>query len=188
MMLDTRYWFLSNIQYPISNIQYPISISTSQFFIHGSVVLAVIQKGLYKILLVDDDLNCLDAIEQIMQRDGYETFPISEGSKAVEVITENNIDLAIVDFNMPDMDGIHVIKQIKRVKRDMPVILVTAQPSREVKIASIEAGAFSFISKPIDIPNFRQTVAEALQSPKLRNGELRRNIVFVKWIRWIINR
>lgn len=145
----------------------------------------MIQKGLYKILLVDDDPNCLDAIEQLMQRDGYETFPISEGSKAVKVVVENSIDLAIVDFNLPDMDGLHVIQQIKRIKQNIPVILVTAQPSKEIKIASLEAGAFSFIPKPIDIPKLRQTVAEALQPSSLRNEGFKRDIVFVKWIRWI---
>jgi len=148
----------------------------------------MIQKGLYKILLVDDDPNCLDAIEQLMQRDGYETFPISEGSKAVKVVVENSIDLAIVDFNLPDMDGLHVIHQIKRIKQNIPVILVTAQPSKEIKIASLEAGAFSFISKPIDIPKLRQTVVEALQPSSLRHEEFKRDIVFVKWIRWIIRK
>lgn len=146
----------------------------------------MIQRISYKILLVDDDPNCLDAIDQLMQRDGYETLPISQGLDAIKIVTEKIIDLAIVDYNLPDIDGIKIIRQIKRTKPYIPVIMVTAQPSTEVRMASLEAGAYSFISKPINIPNFRQVVAEALQSPRLRNGE--RKMVFVKWIRWIVNR
>ena len=151
----------------------------------------MIRRDSYKILLIDDDPNCLDAIDQLMQRDGYETFPISEGINAVKVIIEKSVDLAIVDFNLPDMDGLHVIQQIKRTKPDIPVILMTAQPSQEIKMASLKVGAYSFIPKPINIPRFRQIVAEALQSPtpsRMGNGEVRRNMVFVKWIRWIIHR
>lgn len=148
----------------------------------------MIQRSSYKILLVDDDPNCLDAIDQLMQRDGYETLPISEGRSAVKIIMENSFDLAIVDYNLPDIDGIHIIRQIKRTKPNMPVVMVTAQPSNELKMASLEAGAYSFISKPINIPVLRQIVAEALQFPQMNNGEIRRKTVFVKWIRWIINR
>ncbi len=151
-------------------------------------VLSMIQGNSYKILLVDDDPNCLDAIDQLMQRDGYETLPISEGRSAVKVIMEDSIDLAIVDYNLPDMDGLNIIRQIKRTKPYIPVIMVTAQPSNELKMASLAAGAYSFMSKPINIPVLRQIVAEALQFPQINNGEIRRKTVFVKWIRWIIHK
>lgn len=146
----------------------------------------MIHEGLYKILLVDDDPNCLDAIDQIMRRDGYETFPVGEGQSAVNVVIKNHIDLAIIDFNLPDMDGLHVIYEIKRLRPGIPVILMTAEPSKEVRLASLEAGAYSFIPKPINIPNFRQMIAKALQSPKLRSVEIRREFFFVRLVsRWI---
>ena len=142
----------------------------------------------YRILLVDDDPNCLNAIDQILRRAGYETFPITEGRAAVELVRENNVDLAIVDFNMPDMNGLDVLYEIRRLRRNFPVLLMTAEPSRELRLASLEAGAYSFISKPINIPSFRQTVAKALQSPRVRTVEVRRQYVFTRWIRWIRHR
>jgi two-component system response regulator PilR (NtrC family) len=148
----------------------------------------MIHESGYRILLVDDDPNCLEAIDQILRREGYETFSIGEGRAAVRVIMENDIDLAIVDFNLPDMDGLHVLYEMKRVRRNFPVIVMTAEPSKEVRLASLEAGAYSFVPKPINIPNLRQLVAKALQSPRLKTVEVRRQLVFVRWIRWIIHR
>jgi len=153
-----------------------------------SEVLGMIHENIYRILLVDDDPDCLDAIDQILRREGYETFPTGEGRTALKLVMENNIDLAIVDFNLPDMNGLHILHEIKRAYRNFPVILITAEPSKEVRLASLEAGAYSFIPKPINIPNFRQIVAKALQSPRLKTLEVRRQLVFARWIRWIINR
>ena len=142
----------------------------------------------YRILLVDDDPNCLDAIDQILRREGYETFSISESLSAIEAIARNSIDLAILDFNMPDVDGLHLLYEIKRRYSSLPVILMTAEPSKELRLASLEAGAYSFLTKPINIPNFRQIVAKALQSPRLRTVTVRRQLVFTRWIRWIKNK
>ena len=148
----------------------------------------MIRESAYRILLVDDDPNCLDAINQILRREGYEIFPIGEGRVATEVVKNNDIDLAIVDFNLPDMDGLHVLQEIKRMRRSLPVILMTAEPSKEVRLASLEAGAYSFVPKPINIPNFTQIVARALQFPRMKAVEVRRHLVFARWIRWIIHR
>ena len=148
----------------------------------------MIHEGAHRILLVDDDSNCLDAIEQILRREEYETFTIDGGRNAIEFIIGNKIDLAIVDFNMPDMDGLHVLYEIRRMRRNFPVILMTAEPSKELKLASLEAGAYSFITKPIHIPSFRQIVAKALNSPRMRTVTVRRQLVFTRWIRWIKHR
>ena len=148
----------------------------------------MIHKSTYRILLVDDEPNCLDAIDQILRREGYETFPIGEGRAAMKIVMENDIDLAIIDFNLPDMDGLHVLYEIKRAHRDLPVILMTAEPTKEVRLASLEAGAYCFVPKPINIPSFRQMVARILQSPRLKTVEVRRQLVLTRWIRWIIHR
>jgi DNA-binding NtrC family response regulator len=151
-------------------------------------VLKMIRESTHRILLVDDDHNCLDAIDQILRREGYETYTIDNGRSAIEAIIKNEIHLAIVDFNMPDMDGLHVLHEIRRMRRNFPVILMTAEPSKELRFASLDAGAYSFITKPIHIPSFRQIVAKALQTPSIRTVEVRRQLVFTRWIRRIKNR
>ena len=142
----------------------------------------------YRILLVDDDPNCLDAVDQILRREGYETLPRGEGRTALEAVLEHNIDLAIVDFDLPDMDGLHVLYEIKRMRRNVPVIIMTARASSEMRLVSLEAGAYTFIPKPINIPNLRQIVARVLRSPRTRTVTVRRQLVVTRWIRWIKHR
>ena len=142
----------------------------------------------YRILLVDDDPDCLDAVDQVLRREGYETFPRGEGRAALEAVLEHNIDLAIVDFDLPDMDGLHVLYEIKRRHRDVPVIIMTARASNEMRLASLEAGAYTFIPKPINIPNLRQIVARVLRFPRTRTVTVRRQLVVTRWIRWIKHR
>jgi DNA-binding response OmpR family regulator len=137
----------------------------------------------YKILLVDDDPNCLDAIDQILRRDGYQTIKAVEGRPAIRLLLENTIDLAIVDFNLPDIDGIHVLYEIRRIYKNIPTIIMTSELSKEVKLASLEAGAYSFVTKPINIPIFRNIVAKAIQSLNTTTIEIRRELVFIRWFK-----
>jgi len=148
----------------------------------------MISERAYRILLVDDDPNCLDAIDQILRRDGYEIFTIDEGRSALRLLSENTIDLAIIDFNLPDIDGIHMLHEIKRIYRSIPIIIMTSESSREVMLASLEAGAYSFITKPINIPSFRSIVAKAIQSSNMKAVDVRREIIFFRWIREIIRK
>ena len=144
----------------------------------------MVHKDTYKILLVDDDLDCLDAVDQLLRREGYETLRTDEGRSAIETMMGTKIDLAIVDFDLPDMDGFRVLYELKRLRRDLPVIIMTARSSKEMRLAALEAGAYSFIPKPFKIPSFRQIVARALSSAGTRTVTIRRT----RWIRWIIHR
>ena len=137
----------------------------------------------YKILLVDDDPNCLDAVDQILRRDGYETIKAEEGRSALELLIDNSVDLAIVDFNLPDIDGIYVIDEIRRIYKNIPTIIMTSEMSKEVKLASLEAGAYSFVKKPIDIPIFRNIVAKAIRSLETRTIEIRHKTVFIRFFK-----
>lgn len=148
----------------------------------------MVHERVYKILLVDDDLNCLDAIEQILRRDGYDVIPIDAGRSALELLSKNSFDLAIVDLNLPDIDGLHVLHEIRKNYKSIPTIIMTSEPSKEVRLASLEAGAYSFITKPINIPIFRNIITKAIQSSRLRSMDVRRELIFIKWFRGFIHK
>ncbi|MBD3182555.1 response regulator [Candidatus Poribacteria bacterium] len=138
-----------------------------------------------KVLLIDDDPDCLDAVNQILQRAGYKTFTISDGRLASQIVTEHKINLVVVDYNMPEINGLQVINEIKKARQDIPVLLMTAEPSDELKIKSAKAGAFGFIPKPINIPIFKRIVSKAIQSDGMRHVTVRRSFVFTRVIQWI---
>lgn len=147
----------------------------------------------YLILIVDDDSSSLDAMSSILERDGYQTVLALEGYIAVQLATEEPVDLAIIDLYLPDLSGIQLLKVIKRARPDIPAIIVTATPSEPDLLAAWDAGAYSFLTKPIDINVFRRTVARALQpktstSPGSPTVEIREQSMVFKWSRWIIRK
>lgn len=139
----------------------------------------------YKILLIDDDVNCLDSIGQILRRDGYEVTAVDDGRKALNMFPKSNFDLVIVDLHLPDVDGIYVLKEIRKSNGKVPVIVMTSDTSKESKFSALEAGAYSFIAKPINIPSFRNIVAKALENVRF---EVKREMILIRWFREIIHR
>ncbi|NJK86309.1 MAG: response regulator [Bacteroidales bacterium] len=79
---------------------------------------------------------------------------VKNGVEAVEFCKSNSIDLILMDINMPEMDGFEATRQIKSMRRDIPVIVQTAMNSEDEEDESKKAGADDFISKPIDLKTF----------------------------------
>lgn len=120
----------------------------------------------YLILIIDDDSDSLQIMSDILGRDGYQTLLAFEGYVSIQLATENPIDLAIIDLNLPDINGIQLLKAIKRTRPEVPAIIITAAPSERDLFAAWDAGAYSFLTKPIDINIFRRTISKALQDRK----------------------
>lgn len=107
--------------------------------------------GRPRILCADDDPGSLGLIGKILEDRGYEAVCVSSGAEALEILRRNDIDMALLDVAMKDMDGFSICRAIKNGRRkSIPVIMVTGHRSKEDRLRSIEAGAEDFISKPID--------------------------------------
>ena len=115
-----------------------------------------------RILLVDDDIASLEVLCEVIARAGYDTVSAESGYEALEIVREASIDLAILDFNLPDTTGAELLQQIKRFQPSVPAIIMSANTSQSVKFDVFEAGAYTFISKPIDLPQLLRSVSRAL--------------------------
>lgn len=115
-----------------------------------------------RILLVDDDMASLEVLCEVITRAGYAAVSAESGYEALEVVREASIDLAILDFNLPDTTGAELLQQIKRFQPSVPAIIMSANTSQSVKFDVFEAGAYTFISKPIDLPQLLRFVSRAL--------------------------
>jgi len=149
------------------------------------------QRADYKILLVDDDVNSLEVLLQVLNRAGYTMFAAVDGCKAIEIVRDNHINLAILDFNLPDTNGIEVLKQIHEIQSDVPVIIMSADSSQSVKLDAFEAGAYTFLSKPINLRHLEYNVSKVIESGAnqvRRSVEIRQQSIFIRWSRWIIRR
>jgi putative two-component system response regulator len=104
------------------------------------------------ILLVDDQLQNIDLLEAYLVPQGYEVVKAANGEEALQKLSENQIDLMLLDVMMPVMDGFEVTRRVRQdtKQRLLPIILVTALRETEDRIRGIEAGCDDFISKPVD--------------------------------------
>ncbi|MFA5276392.1 MAG: response regulator, partial [Candidatus Omnitrophota bacterium] len=109
-------------------------------------------KGKPVILVVDDQLQNIELLEAYLVPQGYEVFRASSGEEAMEKLSNNSIDLVLLDIMMPKMSGLEVLEKIRvnEKTKAIPVVMVTALKETEDKVKALEAGCDDFISKPFD--------------------------------------
>jgi DNA-binding NtrC family response regulator len=138
----------------------------------------------YTVLLVDDDIKSLNVLVEIMRRDEYDTISAIDGYDAILKIRDNPVDIVILDFHLPDTTGLDVLKQIKHIQPNVPVIIMSADSSPNILLDVHDAGAYSFIRKPADLTRLRQTVSKALNVSKLTSTQTTIQIEQQSVFRW----
>ncbi len=105
-----------------------------------------------KVLIVDDDRFNLDLLEQELTEQGYIIERASDGAEGLEKVESFGPDVILLDYMMPRMNGIEVVKRLKRDERykSIPVVLLTAKGSQEDKVEGLDAGADDYVVKPFD--------------------------------------
>jgi len=111
------------------------------------------------IVSIDDETINLTIFNEMIEEMGHSSKNFEDASEALEFISQNNVDLILVDYMMPEINGIEVIKKIRETKRDIPIIMITgASGDEELMIKAIKAGATEFINKPVEITEFTARV------------------------------
>ncbi|MFT5140667.1 MAG: DNA-binding response OmpR family regulator [Lysobacterales bacterium] len=104
-----------------------------------------------QILLVEDDHALASALHEALNKQGYATNIVATGEAALYVINTDPPDLVILDLGLPDIDGIEVLKRIRKKKTDLPVLLLTARTQIEDKISGLDSGADDYLAKPFEM-------------------------------------
>lgn len=102
-----------------------------------------------KILIVDDEKEIADLVEIYLQNDGFEVFKFYNGEDALRCVEETELDLAILDVMLPDMDGFSLCKRI-RERHFFPIIMLTAKSEDMDKITGLTLGADDYMTKPFN--------------------------------------
>ena len=105
---------------------------------------------LKKVMTVDDSPTVLKVLNMALTGAGYQVVEANDGQEAIDKLTQTNVDLLVTDLNMPNMDGVELIKQVRQKpgNRFMPIIMLTAEAQSEMKAAGKKAGASGWITKP----------------------------------------
>lgn len=101
-----------------------------------------------RILVVDDEPSILTLVKFNLEKSGFHITTASDGRKAVEVCTQESFDLIVLDIMLPELDGIEVLKELRKNQIDTPVILLTAKDEELDKIIGLELGADDYMTKP----------------------------------------
>jgi two-component system, chemotaxis family, chemotaxis protein CheY len=125
----------------------------------------------YNILIVDDSTPMRAVIKKVVRASGFDIgmfFEAANGTEALTVLDANWLDLVLTDYNMPDMDGLELLKKIKLddITKNIPVVMVTTEGSSQRVDRFMEAGAAAYIKKPFTPEAIRQTLNNILGETK----------------------
>lgn len=121
-----------------------------------------------KILIVDDEPFNLDLLEQELTDQGYSIERANNGKEALKKVESFLPDLILLDYMMPGMNGVEVLKEIRKTGNDVPVVIITAHGTIERAVQAMKEGAFDFIPKPFDPDHIALIVRKALEREKLK--------------------
>lgn len=119
------------------------------------------------VLVVDDERGIRNILSEILQNEGLKVLEAEDGSKALELFKKNPVDLVFCDIKMPGMDGVEVLKEMMRINADVPVVMLSGHGTIDTAVECIKAGAYDFISKPVDLNRLLVTLRNALEKKTL---------------------
>lgn len=122
----------------------------------------------YRILIVDDDLDILANLSDILSELGYDIITAASGQQALEKLDESDegqrLDLCLLDFKMPGMDGVELLEKIHERRPDVPAIMVTAYAGEDGDRRAMEAGTWKVMRKPVDVRLLIGMIGQAIVS------------------------
>jgi two-component system, NtrC family, response regulator PilR len=121
-------------------------------------------------LVVDDEADILDLLKITLARMDIQAVPAMSLGEARRALERHHLDLCLTDMNLPDGNGIDLVRHIAEHHPDLPVAMITAHGSMDSAVAAMKAGAFDFVSKPVDLKLLRQLVESALRLRRQEAG------------------
>lgn len=118
-----------------------------------------------RILVIDDEPDLRTLYELTLLREGYRVETAGSVQEAREQLKQHRFDTIITDMRLPDGSGTDILAQLRAEQRPERCVVITAYGSAENAVESLKAGAFDYLSKPVDLKQFRAVVANALQGP-----------------------
>ena len=120
------------------------------------------------VFLIDDDKNILASISMLLENEGYKVSTFSDGESGLKAILENSPDIAVVDIKMPRLDGIELLKKLRRTS-NMPVIFLTSKDTEIDELLGLKVGADDYITKPFSQNILMERIRILIKRTELKN-------------------
>ncbi|MGD0231801.1 MAG: response regulator [Syntrophorhabdales bacterium] len=132
---------------------------------------AVVESNESLVLLVDDDKLILDLLSSWLEATGFRPIVASNGLEAIDKFRSNAFSMVISDLSLgSDPDGFGVLEAIRRVDRNVPVIMMSGEANTNLREDAIRRGAYAFLSKPFDLTNLLDLARTAVSSARLHGS------------------
>ena len=120
-----------------------------------------------RILVVDDEMIVREALSNYLREDGYEAIAVETGVEALKKVEGERWNVLFVDLKMPGMDGLEVLREVKKITSDLPVIIITAYASIDSAVQAMKDGAYDYIVKPFDPEAIALVVEKVVEHQRL---------------------
>jgi DNA-binding NtrC family response regulator len=133
-----------------------------------------------KILIIEDEASIRRVLVKILTEENaeYEVFEAEDGLIGTEMIKNSEFDLVLCDIKMPKMDGVEVLEAVKKIKPEIPMVMISGHGDLDTAVNTMRLGAFDYISKPPDLNRLLNTIRNALDRKQLvvENKRLKRKV------------
>ncbi len=124
-----------------------------------------------RLLLVDDEKGFVDVLTNRLGRRGIQAVKAYSGTEALQALREAKFDVMVLDLKMQDLDGIEVLKIVRKMAPELPVIILTGHGSRTAAEDGMTLGAFDYLTKPCELNELMEKISLARQAHNKLNGE-----------------
>jgi two-component system, NtrC family, nitrogen regulation response regulator NtrX len=127
------------------------------------------------IMIVDDERPIQDALRGVLEDEGYRVTTVGSGADALSAVGDDAPDLVFLDIWMPGIDGLETLAELKRLRPDVPVVMISGHGTIETAVKATRLGAYDFIEKPLSLEKTLLTITRALEHGRLEreNAQLR---------------
>jgi DNA-binding NtrC family response regulator len=128
-----------------------------------------------RILIAEDEKNQRDLLEGFLEKEGFSVEAVANGREALQRLERYFFDLALIDYKMPEFDGLQTLREIRKLYPDFPVVMMTAYGTVETAVASMKEGALDYLTKPIDLDELLLMLQKVIERSTLlrENKELK---------------
>lgn len=121
-----------------------------------------------RILVVDDEKFITWSLKQHLEKEGYEVFTAESGEEGLEVFKAEAPDIILLDIHLPGISGLEAFEAIRRLSKDVLVVIITAHGDIETAVSAIKLGAYDFVEKPFDLNRISVLIKKALETISLK--------------------
>src|SRR6478609_4204325 len=121
------------------------------------------------VLLVEDDRSFLFALSAALEAAGFTVHAVTDGALALELLEQETVDVIAVDVRLGGMSGVEVLRQVKRRRPELEVVVMTGLTDVSIAVDCLRAGAFDFLTKPFEAVQLQTAITRAVERRRLRD-------------------